>query len=429
MSIIAGYITPHPPLIIPDIGKGEENKIKTTIQSFHEIARTIAKQKPETIVVITPHHLNYQDYFHMSSGQYGQGNFSHFNSQISVQVQYDQELIEHLSNISDFPCGTRGQQHNDLDHGTMIPLYFVNQYYQDYQVVRLSLSGLSLDKHYHYGKKIGKILNQIDKDIVVIASGDLSHKLKREGPYGYIHEGPEFDKEVIRILKQGHLESLTKINEKLYQKAAECGLRSFVILAGILSQSHIESRLLSYEGPFGFGYAVASFQVIDPYKSLAVKTLKHYLDNHDMMTVPDDLPEEMLIEKAGVFVSIKKNGHLRGCIGTIQPSQKKIAKEIIQNTLSASFKDPRFPPIQANEFNDLSFSVDVLKAAEPVDHIGQLDVKRYGIIVRHGYRSGLLLPNLEGIDTVEEQIDIALRKAGIASHEDYEIQRFEVVRH
>jgi len=429
MSIIAGYITPHPPIIIPDIGKGEENKIKTTIQSFHKIAQTIAKQKPETIVVITPHHLNYQDYFHISSGQFGQGDFSNFNSKESLKVAYDQALIERLSNISDFPCGTRGQQHNALDHGTMIPLYFINQYYQDYQVVRLSLSGLSLDKHYHYGKKIGNILNQIDKKVVVIASGDLSHKLKKEGPYGYVQEGPEFDQEITQILKQGHLKELTNIKEKLYQKAAECGLRSFVILAGILNQSQIESHLLSYEGPFGVGYAVASFQVLDAYKSLAIKTLKYYLDNKEIMTVPEDLPDEMLKEKAGVFVSIKKNGQLRGCIGTIQSTQKNIAKEIIQNTLSASFKDPRFPPIQADEFDDLSFSVDVLKTPEPVGHIDQLDVKRYGIIVRHGYRSGLLLPNLEGIDTVEEQIDIALRKAGIASHEDYEIERFEVVRH
>ncbi|HKL47474.1 MAG TPA: AmmeMemoRadiSam system protein A, partial [Candidatus Izemoplasmatales bacterium] len=174
---------------------------------------------------------------------------------------------------------------------------------------------------------------------------------------------------------------------------------------------------------------VASFHIEDPYKTLAIKTLKHYFKTQKTLEVPKELPKEMFEEKAGVFVSIKKNGHLRGCIGTIQATRKNIAAEIIQNTLSASFKDPRFPPIRKSELDNLSFSVDVLKKPEQVKNLSELDVNRYGVIVSHHHRRGLLLPNLQGIKTVDEQIQIALRKAGISSGEPYQIERFEVIRH
>lgn len=137
----------------------------------------------------------------------------------------------------------------------------------------------------------------------------------------------------------------------------------------------------------------------------------------------------LLSERAGAFVSIKKNGDLRGCIGTIEPYRSNLAEEIIGNAISACSRDPRFDPIQPRELAELSISVDVLSEAEPVDSPAQLDVLRYGVIVAKGYRRGLLLPNLEGVDTVEYQLRIALSKAGISPSENYTIQRFEVVRH
>ena len=137
----------------------------------------------------------------------------------------------------------------------------------------------------------------------------------------------------------------------------------------------------------------------------------------------------MLEEKAGVFVSIKKNGQLRGCIGTIQPQRDNIAEEIIHNAISAGVRDPRFMPVDGSELGDLVYSVDVLEKHESVDTDDELDPKKYGVIVRSGLRSGLLLPNLEGIDTVREQIEIALQKAGIRPDEHYTLERFEVKRH
>ena len=145
---------------------------------------------------------------------------------------------------------------------------------------------------------------------------------------------------------------------------------------------------------------------------------------------PDDLPDEMLHQRAGAFVSIHEHGQLRGCIGTIAPTCSCIADEIIANGISASTRDPRFDPITPDELDYLEISVDVLAPAEPVNSPEELDPKRYGVIVTKGYRRGLLLPNLEGVDTVEEQLAIAKRKAGISPYDDdVELERFEVVRH
>jgi AmmeMemoRadiSam system protein A len=167
----------------------------------------------------------------------------------------------------------------------------------------------------------------------------------------------------------------------------------------------------------------------DPYVRLARMTLETYVREGRVIDIPKDLPEEMLTKRAGVFVSIKKHGELRGCIGTFLPTKKNIAEEIRRNAISAGCEDPRFYPVRPEELPELTYSVDVLTKPEPVDSPDQLDPGKYGVIVKKGFRSGLLLPALEGVDTVEEQLNIALRKAGISPHEDYKIERFEVERH
>ena len=145
--------------------------------------------------------------------------------------------------------------------------------------------------------------------------------------------------------------------------------------------------------------------------------------------MPDDLPDEMLSKTAGAFVSIHEHGELRGCIGTIAPTRSSVAEEIIANAISASTRDPRFPAISADELPWLEISVDVLGEPEDIDSVDQLDVKRYGVIVSAGHKRGLLLPDLDGVDTPEQQVDIAMRKGGIRSSENYKLQRFEVIRH
>ncbi|HWR44429.1 AmmeMemoRadiSam system protein A [Sporomusa sp.] len=163
-------------------------------------------------------------------------------------------------------------------------------------------------------------------------------------------------------------------------------------------------------------------------RALALESLTYYLQHGRLMDKPAELPD-VLLGQAGAFVSFKKGGHLRGCIGTFAPTRPTIAEEIIQNAVSAGTEDPRFPPIGLAELSELEISVDVLEAPEQIYSLDELDPKKYGVIVRNGRRSGLLLPDLEGVDTATEQVEIAMEKAGIRPDEEIDLYRFTVTRY
>lgn len=460
MSIVASYVVPHPPLIIPEIGRGQEIGIRDTINSYDKIAREIAEIKPDTIVVATSHSIMYHDYIHISPGKGASGDFKDFGYEnIALETEYDEDLAVKIADEAEYqgiPAGFQGERNKNLDHGTMIPLYFINKYYKDYKAVRVAISGLPFIDHYQFGKCIGNAVNNSDKKVVFLASGDLSHMLKEKGPYGYKEEGPIYDREVTRAMDSGDFLKFLEFDEAFCEVAAECGHRTFVIMAGALDGKSIDSKLLSYQGPFGVGYAVASFHVTgndnnrhfdeiylekerkrlkslkaeeDEYVRLARKTIENYVINYKRIEKPEDLSRDLLDKRAGVFVSLELNGNLRGCIGTISPATDSVADEIIQNAISAAMEDPRFPPVSEEELESLVYSVDVLGEAEEIDSIDKLDPVQYGVIVSKGYKRGLLLPNLDGVDTVEEQVAIALSKAGILEDEDYKLERFQVIRH
>lgn len=311
MSILYSMCVPHPPLIIPEIGQGEEKTISNTIQSYESIMKYVSTLPIETVIVISPHAIAYSDYIHISPGIHASGDFSQFHAgNVRIEVDYDTELVKKITQSAKkhhIFAGTLGKD-DDLDHGTMIPLYFLNKYLKDYKVVRIGISGLSPLTHYRFGQCIKEAVG--DKNVLLIASGDLSHCLKEDGPYGY-----------------------------------------------------------------------------------------------------------------------KEEGRLRGCIGTFMPVQDNIALEIVHNAISACSEDPRFDPITEEELDNLVISVDVLGEIEPVEDISTLDPRIYGIIVSHGSKRGLLLPSLEGVDTVTDQIQIACHKAGIHEGEKIKIERFRVIRH
>lgn len=442
------------------MGRGEEKKIQKTIDAYREVARRAAALKPDTVVVTSPHSAMYADYFHISPGKKAKGNLTKFGvSGVSVEVEYDSEFVQTLTDIAGeegLPAGEFGEQDKSLDHGTLIPLRFLNEYLTDYKLVRIGLSGLSVVDHYHLGKCIAQTAEKLGRRVVFIASGDLSHKLKEDGPYGFTAEGPEFDEKVTDAMAKGDFLRFLTFNPEFCDTAAECGLRSFIIMAGALDRKAVQPELLSYEGPFGVGYGVCAFQIThsdesrsfdiiyekeqqerlnaaksneDAYVRLARLSLETKIKTGKFAELPNDLPEEMLHHRAGAFVSLKKNDQLRGCIGTIGPVTDCVAEEILRNAVSAGTEDPRFSPVTEAELPELVYSVDVLAEPEPIESIEELDVKRYGVIVTSGYKRGLLLPNLEGVNTPEEQVSISMSKAGIRKGESYSLERFEVVRH
>ena len=168
--------------------------------------------------------------------------------------------------------------------------------------------------------------------------------------------------------------------------------------------------------------------VSDSRVTLAVRAVRHYLATGSILSCPEDLPDELKIQ-AGAFVSIKKHKRLRGCIGSILPQSNRLAEEIIQNAISAATRDPRFPPIRPQELPELDFSVDVLTQPEKIKSKSALDCKRYGIIIKNREKQGVLLPNLEGIESVEEQIRICRKKAGLKPDDPIDIYRFESKRY
>ena len=168
---------------------------------------------------------------------------------------------------------------------------------------------------------------------------------------------------------------------------------------------------------------------VSPHVALALAAIDAYVRCGTIIEVPAGTPAELVNTRAGAFVCLKRDGHLRGCIGTIEPTKACLAEEIISNAIGAATQDPRFLPVEISELEGLQCSVDVLSPAEEVHDLRELDPKRYGVIVRNGMRRGLLLPDLEGVDTVEEQIEIARQKAFIGSAESVKLYRFEVIRH
>ncbi|GAB5046643.1 AmmeMemoRadiSam system protein A [Thermodesulfovibrio sp. TK110] len=166
-----------------------------------------------------------------------------------------------------------------------------------------------------------------------------------------------------------------------------------------------------------------------PYVELAKKTVEDYVKTGKIPAIPENIPPDMK-RKAGVFVSIKKKGQLRGCIGTFLPATENIYTEIVRNAVASATEDPRFPPVQPQELEDLEYSVDILSPPEPVKSLDELDPKKYGVIVIKGWQKGLLLPDIEGVNTVDEQLRIAKLKAGIDPYDSQvEIYKFKVERY
>jgi AmmeMemoRadiSam system protein A/AmmeMemoRadiSam system protein B len=462
-TILGHYIMPHPPIAIKEVGKGEEEKIKATRTACDRIGEEIGKLRPDTIIIITPHGPLFSDALAVSTSEFIEGSMDSFNApEVKFKIPIDTTLTESIREkaiekdiilvpIDDISSQQYGIS-SELDHGSMVPLYFINERYKDYNLVHITYGLLSKGQLYKFGMAIEEAVKNSDKKAVVIASGDLSHKLSVESPYGIDENGIKFDEEIIELLSSGDVLGVFGMDRKLIKGAGECGLRSFYILLGTMDGYEVKGELLSYEGPFGIGYGVMKFDTKasennkqlksiiklkqeeiekiraceDVYAKLARGSLEYYVKTGEYGSIPI-MNEKMFNERHGVFVSIKKEGELRGCIGSIFPTTDCIAREIIKFAVEAGQRDPRFSPVEEEELEDLEYSIDILmtpiKASKE-----ELDPKRYGVIVRCGSRSGVLLPDLEGVDTVEDQLSIALEKAGIDKYEEYSIERFEVLR-
>ncbi|AET66167.1 hypothetical protein Desor_0463 [Desulfosporosinus orientis DSM 765] len=417
MGLIYSVFVPHPPLFISKIGRGEEYKCQASLDAYQEISRRLVQAKVETVIVVSPHAPLSKTGITLVSGGTMRGDFSQFGApQVSFAFSSDTEIIAQLKERLTGAIPIQAP----IDHGAMIPLYFLQK--EGWQG-KLVLLGMPLEQPEKYGKRLGQILDSLPGRYGLVASGDLSHRLKEDGPYGFNSAGPKFDEFIVKTL-QRDTRKIADLPYELIEKAGECGYRSLRLA---LAAKEGAPEVLSYEGPFGVGYMVADLYHSSPLPQWARRCLKAYLEKKE----PDRSQAEdgEFAQHRGCFVTLKKEGQLRGCIGTTEAWQENLALEIQHNAIAAGTQDPRFPPVQLEEADNLTITVDVLGELEKIAGPEELDPWRYGVVVRRQGRSGLLLPHLEGVDTVAEQISIAKQKAGIYSDDPVELWRFEVTRH
>ncbi len=466
MSILAAFLAPHPPVIVPAIGRAN-HEADQTIAALKLAAGDLAALQPETLVIISPHAPMFSDYVFFYSGERLAGSFANFGHPESHQTWPAEPglaaaiLAEMAADglpggyLSDHELHRHGLD-GSLDHGVLVPLYYLAAQVPGIPVVALASSDLPADAIFSLGQAIARAAARLDRRVVLIASGDLSHKANAKSPYGSCPEGAQFDAELMAAIRGGDLARILQIDSHLRDRAAECGYRSLVALCGAFSDHQVKTEVYHYEAPFGIGYGVARFTPagpaaqplappsvsqrqalpVHPDQSIPVKiarrTLDHYLRQHRTLA-PEDLSDldlgRLSSQRTGVFVSLHEKGQLRGCIGTTGPTTPSMVTEIIQNAISAASHDPRFDPVRAAELDDLEISVDILEKAEPVTDRSQLDPRLFGVIVRFQGRTGLLLPDLDGVDSIEQQLAIACRKAGIHPADPYTIERFRVTRY
>ncbi|HHD2754116.1 TPA: AmmeMemoRadiSam system protein A [Clostridium perfringens] len=454
------FLMPHPPIIIPEIGKGREEEVIKTVNSCKEVGDIIEESEVETIIIISPHGTVFRDAISLIKTDYIYGDLGDFGaSEVKFNYNIDIELTDEIINLSvkeeipavalDENSSVRYRAPLELDHGAMVPLYYADKN-KKHKLVHINYGLLTPIELLKLGLVIKQAINNTGRKVAIIASGDLSHRLLENGTYPYTPLGKEFDDELVKILSSGDLKKILEIDRNLIKSAGECGLRSIYILLGIINSSRAKSKLLSYEGPLGVGYAVFQFEEGsgnlyedimnekekkhkrrleegNPYTKLARKNLDTYFNLGRLLTREEIEDKDLLEDRKGVFVSLKMNGELRGCIGTIMPTTDSVGEEIIRNSLSAALNDPRFAPLKKEELVEIDISVDLLYPPEKAN-FEDLDPYNYGVIVTYGNKKGLLLPNLEGVENKEEQLEIAMNKGGISPSDKYTLERFKVER-
>lgn len=261
MSLVFAAITPHPPLLIPNVGKTELDKIKKTKSAMEQLEQDLYLAKPEIIVVISPHGSFFQDAFTLNSHPNFTSDFEQFGDFTTKTTWKGSESLAAtiLNSTMDKGLPTQPISEEKLDHGSSVPLYYLTQHLPDLKILPIGYSALDNKTHLQFGELLKDIIMQSNKRIAVIASGDLSHGLTSNAPAGYSKTGKDFDKKLIELLETRNTLGIINMDAKFVKEAVECGYRSFLILLGILKNMDYQFKNYSYEGPFGVGYLVGNF--------------------------------------------------------------------------------------------------------------------------------------------------------------------------
>ncbi len=423
--IVYGALLPHPPLLVPEVGGERLKELDRTLLGVRAVCQNLALSRPELLVLITPHG---------QSSPYGvtsliapsvTGSLARFRApQVSLGVTIDRELAELAPVV---PLA-----HGELDHGLLVPLYYLREAGVDVPVAIFNPGPEDAGAHHEWGVALGRALAGMDRRVAIVASGDLSHRLTKDGPYGFDEHGPLFDQAVVEALRgRPDAAAVLALSPALVKRAGVCGYKPLAMLLGALPPA--SSEVFSYEGPLGVGYAAVGLQPDPPVEPAVVALAREAVEAHVNGTEPPRWPRPLppaLARQAAVFVTLRtREGDLRGCVGTVQPLRADLAEEIGAAAVGACSRDKRFKPVTSRELGDLTYSVYVLGPLEPVSGEHELDPAHYGVVVRQGARSGCLLPGIPQITTAARQLEVARQKAAVGQSEPVTLERFVVERY
>ncbi len=261
MSIVFSVICPHPPLIIPEIGKENRELLKNTINSFEKLKNSLKESKPDSILVISPHGERLKNSFSLNLSPNFNSDFEDFGVfSVKETWQGDIALAYKIKESLETSAPLQLINSPKLDYGTAIPLLCLETKQIKSKIIPLYYSDLSNEAHFKFGQILKKELLKSKNRIAIIASGDLSHRLTQNAPGGYSPKGKKFDKKVQNLLQEEKISEFLNLKKDLIAEAGECGLRSILILLGILDKIKYKTQILSYEAPFGVGYLTVNFK-------------------------------------------------------------------------------------------------------------------------------------------------------------------------
>lgn len=448
-SLVFVGVAPHPPIMIPEVGGSAIEEVRASIAAMEKITERIIASGAETIVLISPHAPLESRAFVAYQSDVLKGSFASFRApETEVEASLDREFLSAIKRealaegYEIVPIDGR-----NLDHATSVPLYFLQRNGWNGKLISLGYTFLSNEDHLKFGSCIRAAADLNDKPIALIASGDLSHRLRVNSAAGYNKDAHLFDQEVVEAIEECALERIVNIDPNLRSLAGECGFRSMLVAIGATDGLNRNCEVLSYEAPFGVGYMIAQLAREEGKLGQTEITGEQHLSlgpEEDLAALARRAVETFILEgwqvkpassglkfRGACFVSIKtETGDLRGCVGTIEPVKESLEEELITNAINAASRDPRFPCVTPAELTTLRYSVDVLSGLEPTS-IDQLDPKIYGVVVEEaiGTRRGVLLPDIERVSSVEQQVNIARRKAGITPESVVNLFRFRVARY
>jgi AmmeMemoRadiSam system protein B len=457
--LLGSFILGHLGLLIDELDYGGSALVKENKKAFKQVGRQIAAMHPDTIVLTTPHNIRYADYIHISPGPGAHGQMTGpWGASIKMDVAYDEEFVAKLTEgalAENIAAGTEWEVNPELDWATMTPLKFVNDYYTDYKLVRICVSGLPFEDHYKLGRIIREISDVLGRKMVFIGSGDLSHRLAPTSPYHYAPEGAAFEEQVVDAMTTSNFLKFLTFDLDFLEIAAECGLRSCIVAAGTLDGRNVEGKLLAHEPSYGVGCSAASYipleknpsrhfleayarvktsdtRVIpldeDPYIRLAKFAVEGYVTTGEYPKIPRFWPANMVNSRMGLFVTLRgKDSAVRGCMGTLVSEHKNVVEEVFYNAVLSSSKDPKFLPVTAEELPELSYEVSLITGTRPLDAAMPEGGAGEMLLAVSGYKRGFALP--WEAQNIQSQRDLALLRGAISPENKTDFFRLSLEIH